>query len=146
MTQANADAAIALLKTAPKGSRVHFTYIGSTGDKEITMFFNQVAALFSMTDGVWQMAGTNTVGQQSTSVNGVISHGEGLGCTVDNPTSGAGETAKRALETAGFPCAHWAEGNTSSPMRFARPGQPQQPTPPPTDFYISIGTRIVPQQ
>ena len=145
MTQVNVDAAIILLKTAPKGSRVHFTIIGSANDQEINTFIDQVAALFSMTNGVWQSTGANRIGELNSSINGVISHGEGLGCSIGNPTSGAGEIARQALAVAGFPCAHEADGNTPQ-MNFARPGQPQRLPPPPTDFYISVGTRFVPQQ
>jgi len=132
MTPENAAKATSLLKTAPSRSRVHFIYVGSTDNKEINDFYNQVAGLFIDASDRWQIDGKDVVGTAIVTADGAISHGEGIGCSISNPTSAAGGIAKSALAATGFPCAHEAI--------------PFGPRPSPADINISVGTRILPPQ
>lgn len=132
MTQENAAKATSLLKTAPSGSRVHFIYVGSTDNKEINDFYNQITGLFVEASDRWQIDGKDVVGTAIVTADGAVSHGEGVGCSTSNPTSSAAGLAKSALVAAGFPCAHEAI--------------PFGPRPSPADINISVGTRILPPQ
>jgi hypothetical protein len=144
MKNENAYAAIALLNSAPRSSRVRFTIIG--GDREINAFANQVGMLFQLTQGTWIIDGVNTIGQLiSVGEGNIISHGEGFHCSIANAASGAGEIAIKALARSGYPCVRDPDRKGDPPPRgMPVPGQTPSPILP-VDLYLSIGTRIVPQ-
>jgi hypothetical protein len=143
MTTANAYGAIALLRTAPTGSRVRFMIVG--GEKEINGFAAQVVRLFNDTNGGWAIDNITTVGQLTSMGTGpdgnLVSHGEGFHCSVGNPRSGAGEIAIQALAKTGYPCLRDPDTPDSpAPQQRTSPGE----TPRPVDLYVTIGTRIIP--
>jgi hypothetical protein len=131
MTQAQIDAAIAVLKTAPKGSTAILIYVGKSEDNEINPFFDQVVGLFASSADHWKVTLKRT-GPETFTADGGILRGEGIGCSVDRATNGAGDIAKRALSVAGFPCTRDAIGWIWGLEK------------PSADIYVSIGTRIVP--
>lgn len=121
------EAAVALLKTAPTGSKVYFVVIG--GGQEIGDFEQSLESIF--TDGGWAISGRSFIGQASSVIatgNGVIhSGGEGFNCEAQ---TAAGQTARKALKAAGYPCGDGPiagrEGNA--------------------DIYVRVGSRIAPQE
>jgi hypothetical protein len=142
MTTRNAYAAIALLNTAPKGSRVSISITG--GDNEINSFVSQVVQLFNDTRGVWVIADIQRAGMTISMSGDTIYNGSGFHCSASNTASGAGEIAIRALALTGFPCVRDPDSDYSPPPRPpSAPGQPSTPSAP-IDLCLSIGTRIVP--
>jgi hypothetical protein len=123
MTQENALAAIALLKTAPIGSRVHFMRIGRTDEDEVERLFHQIYGVFMSTDGVWHV-------EADWAQASVGPNSEGIGCSISSAPSKAGKIAEKAMKAAGFPCAH----ESLDGMRHGAS----------VDVDISVGTRIVP--
>ncbi len=130
ITKSNFDAAVEILRSAPAGSKVSFTVVGS--GEEITSFKDQVADLFLRAQDKWTILGTTWIGNMSVSElsdKGMrVNRGEGIQCSSANPQSVAFTTARKALEAAGFPC-------KDQPTRRALPA----------DIQISIGTRIEPE-
>lgn len=139
ISQDHWDAAVALLKTAPRGSRFFMSFIGSLDDREISSTFLQIIHLFEA--GNWILSGKSYTSTVEQNFNGVVSHGEGIGCSITSDPTGAGRIATKALVMAGLPCTGWALG-VPQPRGIAH-----TPTgvPPPTEpnIYISVGTRII---
>jgi len=144
MTIPNANAAIALLKTAPKGSRVAIQITG--GDSEINSFTSQVVRLFNDTNGTWAIANISRAGMTILMTDNGVYNGSGFHCSVANNASGAGEIAVKALAMTGYPCVRDPDIYNPPPQTpsVAQPNGQNPPAPPPVDLYLSIGTRIVP--
>lgn len=136
MTVPNASAAIALLKTAPKGSRVVIQTAG--GDSEVNSFTSQVVRLFNDTNGTW-VIGDISLSRATAATNGDdADSGSGFHCSAANRASGAGEIAIKALAMTGYPCVRDPDGHNPPAS------EPSGQNPPPVDLYLSIGARTVP--
>ena len=130
ITNDKAYPAIAVLKTAPKGSRVEFSIVG--GGSEVIQFANQVGALFAHSDGIWNITGVNRTGEMEQMMSdGSVSHGEGFHCYVYN-SSAAGEIAVKAMAVSGYSCERGDRQHNPTTENSA------------VDLLIEIGTRIIP--
>jgi hypothetical protein len=142
MTVPNAYAAIALLRTAPKGSRVVIHITG--GDSEMNSFTSQVVRLFNDTNGTWVIGDISRAGTTISTNGNDVYKGSGFHCSVSNKISGAGEIAIKALAMTGYPCVHDPDSYDPPPQPPSTSGPNGQNPQPPVDLYLSIGTRIVP--
>jgi hypothetical protein len=106
--------------------------VGSTDDREIVRFADQVVALFTLTKGTWIIDNTEATSQETYNTNGIIMNGAGLHCEV-RMASSAGELAVRALAIAGYPCERLPDQLNAPPPQGML-----------VDITIHIGSRIIP--
>src|SRR5882757_5716472 len=64
--KAHAEAAVAILDSAPHPVKVRFVSVGPIGepDDSYAYFFNQIVSLFKMTEGRWQLEDIEQVSQK----------------------------------------------------------------------------------
>lgn len=124
----NVSAAVAILESAPRESKVRVNYAAENGDAEIERFFKQVTELFLRANH-WRVE-TERIGKSMNFADGGTLTGEGIGCS---PSSDIGVLAKKAMDISGFPCmrepADWGVKHGA-----------------PADIVISIGSRIIPRK
>jgi hypothetical protein len=108
ISKAHAEAAVAILDSAPQPIKVRLVYVGPLGDPDdpYAYFFNQIVSLFLMTKSPRQGGGIEQMSQKDAK----SSLGQGIGCSAVDADGEGGKIITSAMAAAGYPCSHEAAG------------------------------------
>jgi hypothetical protein len=139
ISEAHAEAAVAILDSVPHPVNVRLVYVGTLRDPDdpYSYFFNQFVAVFNMTNNRWQSHDIQRASQKEANT----SLGQGIGCSALDADGENGKIISGAMAALGYPCSHEAVGYAPPPPKPIDPSgrRPLIPHPNRQEVVISIG-------
>jgi hypothetical protein len=119
ISKAHAEAAVAILNSAPHPVKVRLVSVGPLGGPtdSYSYLFNQIVSLFIMTEGRWHWEDIEQVSQKDAGTT----LGQGIGCSAVDADGEGSKIISSAMAAAGYPCSHEAAG-------YAPPPKPTEPS------------------
>jgi hypothetical protein len=139
ISEAQAEAAVAILDSVPHPVNVRLVYVGTLGapDDPYAHLFLQFVEVFNRTNGRWQSNDIQQASQKDANTN----QGQGIGCSAVDADGENGKIISSAMAALGYPCSHRAVGYTPpAPKPIVPSGRrPLMPHPEQQEVVISIG-------
>jgi hypothetical protein len=139
ISEAQAEAAVAILDSVPHPVSVRLVYVETLGDPDdpYAHLFMQFVEVFNRTNGRWQSHDIQQASQKDANTN----QGQGIGCSAVVADGENGKIISSAMAALGYPCSHKAVGYTPPAPKPIDPSgrRPLVPHPDQPEVVISIG-------